>query len=97
MQGKILTGNDLRSGEVLFFSPAGWVHDHRRARLASTPDESESLLAHGRVALAANLIVDPYLIEVELDSDRAPWPIHLRERFRLFGPSVRPDLGRPAE
>ncbi len=97
MLGKILTGNDLRRGDVVFLAPEGWVRDHRQARVAASPDEAEALLALGREALAANLIVDPYLVEVVLDGADVPEPVHYRERFRLFGPSVDPVNGRHTE
>lgn len=94
MLGKILTGNDLRQGDVVFLAPEGWVRDHRRACVAASSDEADSLLAIGREALVANLIVEPYLVEVALGGEGVPEPVHYRERFRLFGPSVPPVLGR---
>jgi sulfite reductase (NADPH) hemoprotein beta-component len=97
MLGKILTASDLRRGDVVFLTPEGWVRDHRRACVAASPDEAASLLAIGRKALAANLIVDPYLIEVAPDGAGVPEPVHYRERFRLSGPTVAPVLAPPAE
>ena len=97
MLGKILTGNDLRQGDVVFLAAEGWVRDHRRARIAASPDEADSLLALGREALAANFIVEPYLVEVALGGEGVPEPVHYRERFRLSGPGVPPVPGRRAD
>jgi hypothetical protein len=96
MLGKILTGNDLRQGDIVFLAPEGWVRDHRRARVAASPDEADSLLAIGREALAQNLIVEPYLIEVVHGGASDPEPVYFRERFRLRGSDVLEALGRRA-
>jgi sulfite reductase (NADPH) hemoprotein beta-component len=92
----ILTANDLLEGDVIFLGHAGWLRDHRGARIARDDDEAKALEAIGAADKAAMKIVDPYLVEVALTGDGTPVPIRYRERLRTRGPSVRPDLGKQA-
>ena len=45
----------------------------------------------------ANVIVDPYLVQVTISADGEPVPVHYRERMRTLGPTTRLDLGKQAE
>lgn len=93
----ILLANDLREGDVVFRSPAGWSRDPADARIARTDIEADALEAEARRALAANEVVDAYLVDVTVSADGVPVPNHFRERFKTLGPSNRPDLGKQAE
>jgi sulfite reductase (NADPH) hemoprotein beta-component len=42
-------------------------------------------------------VVDVELVDVTLRADGLPLPNHFRERFKIAGPSNRPDLGKQAE
>ena len=93
---RILTANDLLEGDVVFLGHGGWVRDYRAARVAITSSEVAEIEALGVQAKAARLIIDPYLVDVELEADGTPAPLRFRERLRTLGPTVRPDLGKQA-
>lgn len=93
---QILLASDLADGEVLFLGPNGWGRDHAQARIARDKEEAHALEAFGKAEIAANRVVDVYLADVEIGPDGAPTPLHYREKMRIKGPSVRPDLGKQA-
>jgi hypothetical protein len=93
---QILTANDLIEGDVIFLGPAGWIRDHRLARIARSPEDASALEAFGQAELVLNRIVDPYLNDVSLSENGVISPVHYRERLRTAGPSVRTDLGKQA-
>ena len=93
---QILIASDLRDGEVLFLGADGWVRDHAGARVARDKAEADALESVGKTEIAANRVVDVYLADVALAADGAPTPLHYREKMRIKGPSVRPDLGKQA-
>ena len=85
---RILTANLLQDGIVVFLGTGGaWAPSLERALLAHSDEDAEQLEAQGGHAAAANLIIDPYLIEVE-DAGSEPSPVAFRERMRARGPSV---------
>jgi hypothetical protein len=92
----ILVANDLAEGEVVFRTAAGWSPDHRDALIAGNVEAADALEAEGAAEMAANKVVDAYLVDVVLD-ESGPLPRHYRERLRTLGPSVRTDLGKQAE
>ena len=92
----ILTANDLLEGDVVFLGEAGWVRDHRAARIVRDGDDAKALEAIGAAAKTARKIVDPYLVEITIETDGTPTPVRHRERIRTRRPSVRPDLGKQA-
>jgi hypothetical protein len=93
---QILLASDLVDGEVLFLGASGWERDHARARVARDKDEASALEAFGKAEIAANRVVDVYLADVEVGPNGVPTPLHYREKMRIKGPSVRPDLGKQA-
>ena len=93
----ILLANDLFDGDVVFYAAGGWTRDPARAEIAATPDAAQRLAAAAARALAANHVVEAYLVEVRLDAEGLPTPKHFRERFKTLGPSNRPDLGKQAD
>lgn len=93
---QILFASDLAQGDVIFLGPEGWERDHLRAKIAYDLDEAAELQAVGKAAIAANRVVDAYLVDVEVDEEGAPTPLHYREKTRVSGPSVRRDLGKQA-
>ncbi len=92
----ILLANDLIDGDVIFWSGAAWSRDPAEALVAHVPAEAAMLEAAARAAFAANLVVDACLVDVTLREDGLPVPNHFRERFKIKGPSTRPDLGKQA-
>jgi hypothetical protein len=92
---KILTANRLFDGEAVWFANGVWVEGVEAAEIAADKADEERLDAAGREALAANLVVDVNLIDVEM-VDGAIHPVRLRERIRAAGPTIRNDLGKQA-
>ncbi|OAI23817.1 hypothetical protein A1351_18685 [Methylosinus sp. R-45379] len=93
---KILLASDLAEGDVVFWGQDGWERDLLRAKIAYDEAEAATLDAAGKAAVAANRVVDAYLVDVTVDAAGAPAPSHFREKFRAAGPSVRRDLGKQA-
>ncbi|MEQ1687965.1 MAG: DUF2849 domain-containing protein [Sphingopyxis sp.] len=85
---KLLSGNDLKSGAVIWWTGNGWsIH------LADAADVSEGGDVIAAAEEAARRVNAPYII----DADAAGLPLHIKDRVRATGPSVRPDLAlKPA-
>ncbi len=83
----ILTGNDLPSGDVTWWTGSGW--SRHLAEAVDVGDQGEAILA---VEEAARRVNAPYLIEAHVGPD-GPIPDHIKDRVRAAGPTVRPDLG----
>ena len=80
---KILTGNDLASGDVVWWDGKGWSRDI--AGVVDVGDDGEAILA---VEEAARRVNASYVVEAENGL-----PVHIKDRVRAAGPSVRQDLG----
>ncbi|KPH81237.1 MULTISPECIES: DUF2849 domain-containing protein [Bosea] len=96
----ILLANDLLDGDVVFAiveagGALGWTRDPSLALVATDDATAIRLEAFAAQELAAQHVVDAYLVDVEL-SAAGPVPRHFRERFKTLGPSNRPDLGKQA-
>lgn len=92
----ILLANDLLTGEVVFFDGQTWSADPAEAQVARDAAEVEALQTEAARALTANEVVDAYLVDVTVREDGLPVPNHFRERFKIKGPTIRPDLGKQA-
>ena len=88
---QILNANDLPTGDVIYWTGNSWS---RRIAEAQLVEDAEAATAIGAGAVAAQLIVDPYLIDVTIEKG-VPWPVLKREQIRAAGPTVRTDLARP--
>ena len=90
---KILTGNDLKTGAVIWWDGQGWslhVEDS-----ADVGDRGEQILA---VEDAACRVNGGYVIDAGREADGAVRPAHIKDRIRALGPTVRPDLTlKPAD
>lgn len=96
----ILLANDLLDGDVVFAIASadgllGWTRDPSLALVAVDEAAAERLEGFAVAELAAQHVVDAYLVDVELTAG-GPVPRHFRERFKTLGPSNRPDLGKQA-
>lgn len=85
---KLLTGNVTRTGEVVWWDGAGWS---ARLDAAAPLDAAAGERLLGEWA-ARETINDLALVDAEDGPDGRPRPVHIRERIRGFGPTVRPDL-----
>ena len=92
---KIVTANHLLEGHSVFLTEDGWTADHRASRIAHGPDEAATLEALGRVDEDGNHVVGVYLVDVALDGEGCPEPIHYREKMRVRArPSFWPDAAK---
>ena len=88
MTQQIITANLLGDGRVAFLTWDGGWSEHVAESFVSTSDEeSEWLLSIALRAVEAQVVVDPYLIEVS-DRDGTAWPVLRREQIRATGPTV---------
>jgi hypothetical protein len=85
---KMIIASRLQDGLVAFMDAAGdWVVSIDSGLLIEDDAEAERLLAVAGEHVADNRIVDPYLIDVTVESDRRR-PSSNREAIRAFGPTV---------
>jgi hypothetical protein len=96
-KGQVLTANRLRDGEVVFLTRAGeWSLNIDDAALALEKEAAAALEARGAEAVKATIITGPYLVDAKRENGRIR-ALHIRERIRTLGPTVRTDLGKQAE
>ncbi|MBU6265978.1 MAG: DUF2849 domain-containing protein [Sphingomonadales bacterium] len=89
---KILTGNDLRSGAVVWWDGQGWTL--HVARAADVGHDGDTIAAR---EVAARTVVSPYVIDGVKDGGEVR-PAHIKDRIRALGPTVRLDLSlKPAD
>ena len=83
---KIVTGNDLKSGDVTWWTGSGW--SRHVADAVDAGDEAEAILARESAAQRVNA---GYVIDAERTAEGIR-PAHIKERIRALGPTVRLDL-----
>ena len=84
---KILTGNDLKTGDVTWWA-GGTEWSRHLADAKDAGDQADAILAREEAALRVNA---SYVVDGK-QTDQGPMPLHIKERVRAFGPTVRPDL-----
>ena|SRR6476620_12267716 len=83
-----VTANRLADGRVVFRRPDGaWSLALAEAGFAPSEADAKPLLDAAVSDAAAQIVVDPYLIEVDRTGP-APRPVKLREAIRAFGPTI---------
>ena len=89
---KILTGNDLKSGAVIWWDGSGWSL-HIQDAIDAGGDADEILARES----AARRVNSAYVIDGK-DTGEGVRPAHIKERIRALGPTVRLDLTlKPAD
>ena len=89
---RLLTGNDLPTGDVVWWTGTGWSRHVEDATDVGT--EGEGILCIEEGARRVNV---PYLIDA-IPTPDGPRPAHIKGRIRALGPTVRPDLTlKPAD
>ena len=83
---KILTGNDLKTGEVIWWDGENWSLYIDCA--ADVGEMGAEIMAREEALRRVNV---PYIIEAEASEDGVR-PAHIKDRVRALGPTVRPDL-----
>ena len=91
---KVLTANDLKSGEVLFWNKGQWKIRLADGEHFAGDDDAAPALAAAEGQ--PKIVVSPYLIDVE-EIDGHWFPIAFRERLRALGPSNHPQHGKQAD
>ena len=84
---RVLTGNDLKTGDVVWWTGEGWSRHVDEA--ADAGERAEEILAAEEAARRVNV---PYVIEASREDDGSVRPAHIKDRIRALGPTVRPDL-----
>ena len=84
---RVLTGNDLKTGDVIWWTGEGWSRHVDDA--ADAGEQAERVLAAEEAALRVNV---PYVIDASREEDGSVRPAHIKDRIRALGPTVRPDL-----
>jgi hypothetical protein len=88
----VLTANRLGDGTAVFLDFEGaWNESIAEALVAHSPDEVRALEDRGAYDAARNLVVEPYLVEVQDAAGRVE-PIRYRERVRAAGPTILGDV-----
>lgn len=83
---KILTGNDLKTGAVVWWDGQDWSLYVDRS--VDVGDEADAIAAREEAARRVNA---PYAIDADKTDDGVR-PAHIKDRVRALGPTVRPDL-----
>jgi hypothetical protein len=82
----IVTGNDLATGDVIWWTGSTWSRHVGEA--VDTGHEGEAILERETAARRVN---SAYLVEAE-QTPGGPLPLHIKDRIRASGPTVRTDL-----
>lgn len=90
---KILTANQLRTGDVLYWREGVWIDSLAGAEILADDAAAEAALASAQAFVTANQVVTPYLFDVR-QTKTGLVPLKEREVIRSLGPSVRPDTGK---
>ncbi len=89
---KLLTGNDLPTGDVVWWTGEGW--SRHVAEAVDVGDKGDLIAA---TEVAARRVNVPYVIDAEATPE-GPRPAHIKDRIRALGPTVRTDLTlKPAD
>jgi len=89
---QMIIANRLTDGLVVFLSPReGWEPSIEAGAVIDGDAEAERLLAVAKRHEVECRVIDPTLIEVQIENGR-PRPTAIREAIRAFGPTVRTDL-----
>lgn len=83
---KILTGNDLPTGVVVWWTGESWSRF-----VTDAIDVGEQGEAIAAAEDAARRVNGPHVIEAVAGPD-GPVPAHIKDRIRAVGPTVRDDL-----
>jgi hypothetical protein len=89
---KLLTGNNLRTGAVIWWTGRDWsLHVEDAIDVGETGEG----IAHAEEG--ARRVNVPMVIDA-IATPEGPRPAHIKDRIRALGPTVRPDLTlKPAD
>jgi hypothetical protein len=85
---QMIIANTLADGFVVFLTgDNSWSNDIAAGAIAETDAQAEQLLSTAKQAESDNLVIDPYLIPIEIE-DGVRKPTEYREYIRATGPTV---------
>ena len=83
----LLTGNDLKTGDVIWWAgETDW--SRHLADAVDAGDAGDAILQREEAARRVNA---SYIVPAEA-TDQGPMPLHIKDRVRASGPTVRTDL-----
>lgn len=89
---KLLTGNDLPTGDVIWWTGEGWSR-----HVGDSVDVGDKGEAIANAEEGARRVNAPYVIDATQTAE-GPRPAHIKDRVRALGPTVRLDLTlKPAD
>jgi hypothetical protein len=91
---QMLTANDLKQGDVLYWKAGSWVHAFDQGDVFTDPALANAALAQAQAFVVGNCIIAPYLFEVVRRNDGSIRAVKEREIIRGRGPSVCADTGK---
>ncbi|MGH6892992.1 MAG: DUF2849 domain-containing protein [Dongiaceae bacterium] len=91
---QMVTANRLLDGAVVYLTEGNdWSETFVDGALWNDKDSAENALNATEAAVAARIVVGPYLIEVET-TEEGPLPTSARERIRAdHKPTFEPEVG----
>ncbi len=93
----VVTASDVLSGDTLFRAPGSrWTRALDEAEVLVCQDSGFVALGYAEADVKANKVMGLYLVEVSRETGHVR-PVHIRERIRALGPTVRPDLANKAD
>jgi hypothetical protein len=85
---QMIIANTLADGFVVFLTSDGsWTPAIAAGAVAEDDQQAAAMLAQAMQAQANNLVIDPYLIPIEIDAGERK-PTEYREYIRAYGPTV---------
>lgn len=86
---KIVTANDLATGQVLFLADRRWVTSVQDATIHGSAEAAEAALDFARLDAARCIIVDPFVTDIETGPTVGRPKMTLRDTIRAYGPTIR--------
>lgn len=83
---RLVTGNDLPTGDVTWWTGTGW--SRRVEDAVDAGEHAEAIAAEEEAARRVNV---PYVVDA-VATPEGPRPAHIKDRIRALGPTVRADL-----
>lgn len=89
---QMIIASRIGDGRVVFMhGPGSWVESIDSGTLVEDEAEGERLLEAARDDAARAVVIEPYLIDVEVGAEGRR-PSSYREQIRAFGPSIRSEF-----